>query len=79
MDKLKPSGESFDISKWEVWEAYRQVNAYVMRWIRNKYKRLPTTKKAKSCWQRITRPTSPALRPLGMGARFLVDRMTRAR
>ena len=24
-------------------------------------------------------PTSPALRPLGMGARFLVDRMTRAR
>ena len=27
MDKLKPSGKSFDISKWEVWEAYRQVNA----------------------------------------------------
>ena len=27
MDKLKPSGKSFDISKWEVWEAYRQVRA----------------------------------------------------
>ena len=27
MDKLKPSGKSFDISKWEVWEAYRRVKA----------------------------------------------------
>jgi group II intron reverse transcriptase/maturase len=27
MDRLKPSGKSFDISKWEVWEAYRQVKA----------------------------------------------------
>ena len=27
MDKLKPSGKSFDISKWEVWEAYQQVRA----------------------------------------------------
>ena len=27
VDKLKPSGKSFDISKWEVWEAYRQVKA----------------------------------------------------
>ena len=32
-----------------------RINAYVMRWIRNKYKRLRTTKKAKACWQRITR------------------------
>ena len=31
-----------------------RINAYVMRWIRNKYKRLRTTKKAKACWQRIT-------------------------
>ncbi len=56
-----------------------RINAYVMRWIRKKYKRLRTNKKAKACWQRITAPASPALRPLGMGARFLVDRMTRAR
>jgi len=27
VDKLKPPGKSFDISKWEVWEAYRQVKA----------------------------------------------------
>jgi RNA-directed DNA polymerase len=32
-----------------------RINAYVMRWIRNKHKRLRTTKKAKACWQRITR------------------------
>jgi RNA-directed DNA polymerase len=25
MDELKPSGKPFEISKWEVWEAYRQV------------------------------------------------------
>ncbi len=27
MDVLKPSGKPFAISKWEVWEAYRQVKA----------------------------------------------------
>lgn len=27
MDELKSSGKSFEISKWEVWEAYRQVKA----------------------------------------------------
>jgi RNA-directed DNA polymerase len=27
MDALKPSGKPFAISKWEVWEAYRQVKA----------------------------------------------------
>jgi hypothetical protein len=25
--KLKPSRKPFDITKWELWEAYRQVNA----------------------------------------------------
>lgn len=25
MDGLKSAGKSFEISKWEVWEAYRQV------------------------------------------------------
>lgn len=25
MDELKSSGKPFEISKWEVWEAYRQV------------------------------------------------------
>jgi retron-type reverse transcriptase len=27
MGKLKSQGKSFDISKWEVWEAFRQVKA----------------------------------------------------
>ena len=27
MDKLKSSGKPYEISKWEVWEAYRQVRA----------------------------------------------------
>ena len=27
MDELKPSGKPFAITKWEVWEAYRQVKA----------------------------------------------------
>ena len=27
MDGLKPSGKPFEITKWEVWEAYRQVKA----------------------------------------------------
>jgi hypothetical protein len=27
MDELKPSGKPFAISKWEVWEDYRQVKA----------------------------------------------------
>ena len=32
-----------------------RINAYVMRWIRKKYKRLRTFKKAHECWRRITR------------------------
>jgi RNA-directed DNA polymerase len=27
MDQQKPSGRPFAISKWEVWDAYRQVKA----------------------------------------------------
>jgi hypothetical protein len=50
-----------------------------MRWIRNKYKRLRPTKKATASWQRITRQHPRLFAQLGMGARLLVDRMTRAR
>jgi group II intron reverse transcriptase/maturase len=32
-----------------------RINAYLMRWIRRKYRRLRPTKKALACWQRITR------------------------
>jgi len=32
----------------------RRINAYLMRWLRKKYKRLAPKKKARACWQRIT-------------------------
>jgi len=32
----------------------QRINAYLMRWIRDKYKRLRPAKKAKAAWQRIT-------------------------
>jgi hypothetical protein len=32
-----------------------RINAYLMRWIRKKYKRLRPFRKALACWQRITR------------------------
>jgi RNA-directed DNA polymerase len=33
----------------------RRINAYLVRWLRKKFKRLGTFKKAHACWQRITR------------------------
>ncbi|GGR09536.1 group II intron reverse transcriptase/maturase [Kitasatospora griseola] len=33
----------------------QRINAYLMRWVRNKYKRLRMFKKAHACWQRIVR------------------------
>jgi RNA-directed DNA polymerase len=33
----------------------RRINAYLVRWLRKKFKRLRTFKKAHACWQRITR------------------------
>jgi RNA-directed DNA polymerase len=32
----------------------RRINAYLMRWIRKKYKRLAPAKKARACWERLT-------------------------
>ena len=31
-----------------------RVNAYLMRWLRKKYKRLASKKKARACWERVT-------------------------
>lgn len=33
----------------------RRINAYLMRWIRKKYRRFRPLKKARACWQRINR------------------------
>ena len=32
----------------------RRINAYLMRWLRKKYKRLRPPKKARACWERVT-------------------------
>ena len=32
----------------------RRINAYLVRWLRKKYKRLASKKKARACWERIT-------------------------
>jgi RNA-directed DNA polymerase len=32
----------------------QRINAYLMRWLRRKYRRLRPFKKALACWQRIT-------------------------
>ncbi len=32
----------------------RRINAYLMRWLRKKYKRLASAKKSKTCWERVT-------------------------
>jgi hypothetical protein len=32
----------------------QRINAYLMRWVRKKYKRLQGKKKARECWQGIT-------------------------
>jgi hypothetical protein len=32
----------------------RRINAYLMRWLRKKYKRLASAKKARACWKRVT-------------------------
>ena len=37
-----------------------RINAYLMRWIRRKYKRLRAFTKAKRCWERMTK-RSPRL------------------
>ena len=39
----------------ELYPLLSRIHSYLMRWIRKKYKRLRTTRKAAGCWQRITR------------------------
>jgi RNA-directed DNA polymerase len=38
----------------ELYPLLSRINAYVMRWIRNKYKRLRTIQQAMACWKRVT-------------------------
>ena len=54
-----------------------RINAYLMRWLRKKYKRLRSYTKAMAGWQRITRQY-PGSSTTGDGCARLADRMTRA-
>ena len=38
----------------EMYPLLSRINAYLMRWIRTKYKRLRPMRKAAACWQRVT-------------------------
>jgi RNA-directed DNA polymerase len=39
----------------ELYPLLRRINAYLVRWLRKKFKRLRALKRAMACWQRITR------------------------
>ncbi|MBB6546992.1 hypothetical protein HD593_001787 [Nonomuraea rubra] len=57
----------------------RRINAYLVRWMRKKYKRLRTHKKALAAWDRTTTPIPALLRTLAVGFRVLTVRLRRAR
>ena len=44
-----------------------RINAYLMRWLRKKHKRLRGRKKAQDAWDEGVPATAPLLRPLGLG------------
>ena len=44
-----------------------RINAYLMRWLRKKYKRLRGRKKAQDAWAQGRQQQAPVLRPLGLG------------
>ena len=44
----------------------RRVNSYLMRWLRKKYKRLASKKKARACWN-VSPPSTPGSSPTGHG------------
>ena len=45
----------------------QRINGYLVRWIRKKYKRLRTFKKAHEAWGRVTAQYPAVVRALGMG------------
>ena len=58
-----------------------RINAYLMRWLRKKYKRLRGRKKGTGSLDQGRHHEAPVLRPLGLGQhrpRRLVTRTTRA-
>jgi hypothetical protein len=56
----------------------RRINAYLVRWLQRKYRRLQTSKKALSCWQRITNQRPRLLAHWPWAFHILVTKTTRA-
>ena len=56
----------------------QRINAYLLRWIRKKYKRLQGYRKSQGRLATRHQPASTATRPLGMGPHARTNRMTRA-
>ena len=59
-----------------------RINAYLMRWVRRKYRRFKGRHQLQRAWQRVTDAVPAVLRALGLDhrrPRRLVVKMTRAR
>ena len=57
----------------------KRINGYLVRWLRKKYKRLKTFKKAHAAWGRVTSQYPGCVRALEMGHGALAVRVRRAR
>ena len=58
-----------------------RINAYLMRWVRKKYRRFQGRREFQQAWQRVTTAVPAVLRPLGLDhrrPRRLVIKVTRA-
>jgi hypothetical protein len=55
-----------------------RISTYLMRWARNKYRRLRAFKRFKRWWLDLLDPRARTLRPLGLDTLVLTDWMRRA-
>ena len=63
-----------------MYQLLSRINAYLVRWIRKKYKRLRAEKCHPPCWRGITATvSSPVCALVGSHGPRLVNRVTRAR
>ena len=62
-----------------LYQLLSRINAYLMRWIRNKYKRLRAERKAMACWRGITARSRMFAHWVWVHGFVVWTRMTRAR
>ena len=63
----------------ELYPLLKRINAYLVRWMRKKYRRLRTFAKAHAAWKRITSQYPPLFAHWQWVTAHLVIRMRRAR